>query len=256
MPRRRRKKNYNNFKLIASTLFICGLVVVLLRWVDNRKMKFVRYDAFGIDMPVNYQIHGIDVSRYQKKIHWKSVGEMVVDGIRLNFAFIKATEGVSLTDKQFRYNWKEARKAEMPRGAYHFFTPADDPVRQADLFISRVKLEPGDLPPVLDAELAGSLPPGLYQQKLKTWLDRVEAHYKVKPLIYTNADFYKKYLGAEFDDYPLWVAHYYEQKSPRINRPWTFWQHNDRGKVNGIDAAVDFNVFNGDVIAFQQLLVQ
>ena len=37
------------------------------------KPKFVRYPAFGIDLPVNYAIHGIDVSRYQHNIDWKAV---------------------------------------------------------------------------------------------------------------------------------------------------------------------------------------
>lgn len=255
MPRKR-KSNYNNLKLIASTVFICVLVLVLLQWINSRKVKFVHFDAFGIDMPVAYQVHGIDVSRYQKRIAWAGVKEMKVDNIQLGFAFIKATEGVSLTDKQFQYNWKEAKKKEIPRGAYHFFTPAEDPAKQAKFFISKVKLEPGDLPPVLDAEVASIFPVNVYRQNIKTWLDIVEAHYGVKPIIYTNADFYKKYIGPEFNAYPLWVAHYYERKSPRINRPWTFWQHNDRGNVSGIDAKVDFNVFNGDIIAFQQLLIK
>src|SRR5690349_21373676 len=66
--------------------------------------SFVHYREFGIDVPVNYSIHGIDVSRYQKKISWKDVEEMNVNGIRLGFAFIKATEGVESVDDQFRRN--------------------------------------------------------------------------------------------------------------------------------------------------------
>jgi lysozyme len=69
-------------------------------------------------------------------------------------------------------------------------------------------------------------------------------------------DFYKNYLGQEFDDYPLWVAHYYEQRQPRINRDWSFWQHSDKGSVNGIISKVDFNVFAGDSLAFRELLIK
>ncbi len=253
---RKRSHSFNNIKLIAVTFLFAILVLALLKWINSQKVTFVHYDAFGIEMPVTYQIHGIDVSRHQKRIAWRGVKEMMVKNIQINFAFIKATEGVTIIDKQFKYNWREAKKKEITQGAYHFFTPADDPEKQAALFMSTVKLVAGNLPPVLDAEQAGSVPVEIYRQKIKKWLDIVEAHYKTKPIIYTNAEFYKKYMGSAFDEYPLWVAHYYERKNPRINRSWTFWQHNDMGNVNGIETKVDFNIFNGDLIAFQQLLIK
>jgi lysozyme len=84
----------------------------------------------------------------------------------------------------------------------------------------------------------------------------VENHYKVKPIIYTNVDFYNRNIGSEFDDYPLWVAHYYQPDEPRIKRGWVFWQHSDEGRVNGILSKVDFNVFNGDSVEFRNLLVE
>ncbi|MCH5600339.1 GH25 family lysozyme [Niabella ginsengisoli] len=139
---------------------------------------------------------------------------MNVENIQLNFAFMKATEGLGLTDKNFKYNWRNAKKQGIARGAYHFFIASQDPAKQAQHFISKVKLSPGDLPPVLDAEQASILPVNAFRQKIRTWLTIVETHYKVKPIIYTNADFYKKYLGPEFNTYPLWVAHYYEKENP------------------------------------------
>jgi lysozyme len=44
----------------------------------------------------------------------------------------------------------------------------------------------------------------------------------VKPIIYTNVDYYKNFLGKDFDDYPLGVAHYLQAEKPRIERNW-FW---------------------------------
>ena len=44
----------------------------------QRKSHFVRYAQFGIDIPVNYSIHGIDVSKYQNMIDWESVKAMNV----------------------------------------------------------------------------------------------------------------------------------------------------------------------------------
>jgi hypothetical protein len=53
----------------------------------------------------------------------------------------------------------------------------------------------------------------------------------------------------------LWVAHYEQPTGPRIGRDWSFWQHNEKGHVNGIAQEVDFNVFKGDTVAFKKLLI-
>ena len=119
----------------------------------------------------------------------------------------------------------------------------------------QVELQSGDLPPVLDIEQSSNLRTPALQKELEKWLEMVEAHYHVKPVIYTNISFYKKYLKGKFDDYPLWVAHYLEPDQPRITRDWLFWQHSETGRVNGIISKVDFNVFKGDSTAFRALLV-
>jgi lysozyme len=68
-------------------------------------------------------------------------------------------------------------------------------------------------------------------------------------------DFYKQYLKDDFDQYTLWVAHYLQKERPRIYRDWTFWQHSEGGRVNGILTRVDFDVFNGDSVEFKKLLL-
>jgi lysozyme len=90
---------------------------------------------------------------------------------------------------------------------------------------------------------------------MKEWLDAAEAYYGVRPIIYTYIYFYEKKLDGYFDEYPLWVAHYLQPHQPRIKRQWTFWQHSEKGRVNGILSRVDFNVFNGDSAEFRLLLV-
>ena len=37
-------------------------------------------------------------------------------------------------------------------------------------------------------------------------------------------------------------------------REWSFWQYTDRGKLWGVDGFVDFNVFNGGLEEFGELL--
>jgi lysozyme len=143
----------------------------------------------------------------------------------------------------------------MTRGAYHFFLATKSGKAQAENFIGRVELKSGDLPPVLDVEQTYGVSNVKLRQRVKEWLTTVEAYYGVKPIIYTSADFYKQYLNAEFDEYPLWVAHYLQKNKPRIYREWDFWQHSEQGRVNGILSKVDFNVYSGDSLSFSRLLM-
>jgi lysozyme len=238
--------------IIAAASFIFMLFYL---WDSSTDTKYVSYPEFGIPIPGDYLIHGIDVSKYQQNISWDAVKEMKVREIKLGFAFIKATEGVNNTDPQFKKNWRKARQAGIIRGAYHYFIPSRDGKIQAKNFIDKVEIVSGDLPPVIDIEQTNRVSPAQLRQEMSEWLDAVELYYGVKPIIYTNAEFYKKYLQGYYDHYPLWVAHYLQPNEPRISRDWSFWQHSEQGRVNGIRAKVDFNVFNGDSLAFRSLLV-
>jgi lysozyme len=240
--------------IAAALLFISGYL--LWEWWHYRKIKFTRYPEFGIAIPESYSIHGIDVSKYQDMIVWEEVKAMKVKNIQLGFSFIKATEGIGNTDPRFYRNWKKAKENEIIRGAYHFFIASKDGKMQAENFIDKVKLESGDFPPVLDIEQLNGTSAADLKKEAKKWLEVVENYYQVKPIIYTNVDFYNRNLGSEFDNYPLWAAHYYQPDQPRIGRSWLFWQHSDEGRVNGIVAKVDFNVFNGDSAAFKNLLLR
>ena len=239
----------------ALLLVVAGTATYYFTEFLNRP-KFVRYPAFGIEIPVNYSMHGIDVSHYQANIDWVAVKAMQVKGIKIGFAFVKATEGLDDIDDNFRRNWFNARQAGMPRGAYHFFNAGKSGKAQAQNFISIVSLQKGDMPPVLDVEQSNGASVENIQQRVKDWIDLVESYYKVKPVIYTNIDFYENFLTDRFDDYPLWIAHYLAKDKPRIKRNWIFWQYNEKGNVNGIDAYVDFNVFNGDSADFNKLLIK
>ena len=251
---RRKKRNFPWLILILSTV-----LVLIFLWLYNKwkipKAGFVKYEAFGIPIPENFSIHGIDVSRYQETIAWEEVKEMKVKKIQLVFVFIKATEGISNLDPRFKRNWKKSKKAGMIRGAYHFFIASKDGRLQAENFIKQVDLGKNDLPPVVDIEQINGTSITVLKKELKECLDVLEAHFKVKPVIYTNVDFYTKRLGEEFDEYPLWAAHYFQYNEPRISRNWTFWQHSEEGRVNGIFSKVDFNVFNGDSSAFRKMLI-
>ena len=251
---RKRKKKFAR-AVVATAVALCTIAMLFYYTRSHFTGARVHYPEFGIRMPKKYRIHGIDVSRYQQNISWDLVKEMQVRDIRIGFAFMKATEGISIFDRSFKRNWRRSGNEGLPRGAYHYFIPTISGEKQAEYFIKHVKLKTGDLPPVLDIEETRGVPSRVLISNLKVWLSMVEEHYGVKPIIYSGANFYRQYLSGEFEDYPLWIAHY-ETDSPRIGRPWQFWQHNEKGRVDGIDAFVDFNVFAGDSLAFKEMLVR
>ena len=252
--RKKRRSVFDSFiRLLGVLILLLISGYYIIKFINTPSR--LQYKTFGINMP-GYTIHGIDVSRYQRVIDWEDVKAMNVDNIRIGFAFIKATEGVQMVDEQFRRNWVEAENYELPKGAYHFFVPGKSGLEQARNFISIVQLKPGDLPPVLDVETAGNATVLTVQREMRKWLNAVEQHYHIMPIIYSNIEFYHRYVAGCFDNYPFWIAHYLQPERPRIDRKWSFWQHSERGHVNGIATPVDFNVFSGDSLEFGELMLK
>lgn len=258
----KKKKKHSLLPWILILVFITAMLpiayFVYKKHVQNTRVepaKAAFYTAFGIPIPTGYTIHGIDVSKHQQYIHWPAVAKMEIKNTKINFVFIKATEGLNDTDKYFKFNWQQLKQQQLTRGAYLFFLATKSGKQQAENYIKTVQLEKGDLPPVVDIEELYGVAPTVMRKRVKECLDVLEQHYKVKPIVYSYVDFYEQYMGKNFDDYPLWIAHYFEKEKPRINRDWQFWQHNENGRINGITTKVDFNVFKGDTTSFNKLLI-
>jgi lysozyme len=253
---RRKNKKKSATKSFFRIFTVVSVALILVYTLVNLYLikPHIYYPGFEINIPIGYEIHGIDVSRYQSRINWEEVKEMEVDGIKIGFAFIKATEGENNVDPQFKRNWRNVHKQNIPTGAYHFYIPGLNPDNQAKNFINVVSLKNGDLPPVLDIEISRNVPIIQMQKDVKRWLQLIENHYGIKPIIYTNISFYETYFHSGFEEYPIWIAHYLQPLQPRTNRHWIFWQHSEKGRVNGIRGKVDFNVFYGDSSDFRAVL--
>ncbi|MEG4073168.1 GH25 family lysozyme [Microcoleus sp. Pol14C2] len=186
-------------------------------------------------------IRGIDVSDYQPNVNWQEVAR---DGIA--FAFVKSTEGATFVAQSFARNWAAMKAAGIQRGAYHFFQPASSIQEQIDLFLKTVKLEPGDLPPVLDVETTGGLSVDQLCDRAAMWLEAVEKATLMRPIIYTYPGFWDNLGTTRFADYPLWIAHYTTAEEPWVPggwKTWTFWQYSDTGTVSGVSGNVDTNIY-------------
>lgn len=268
-PRKKKAKKTSRLKYYLSVIvvalllspFYYGYIIKTVsytwRWVKDigQDPDYRVYKSFGIRIPSNYQIHGIDVSYAQGKINWRKVSSMEEDGVHIRFAFIKATEGLLTVDPYFKRNWREAKKVGIPCGAYHFFRPKKSGLWQARFFLQNISPDKNGLPMVVDVERLDSKTPAALRKELKDFLRYVENQTGTTPLIYTGISFYRDYLAGYFDDYPLWIAHYNRDKlnvSAATN--WKFWQHSETGRVNGINHTVDFDVFKGDSVAFARFV--
>jgi len=229
-------------------------VISLVFCVTNVPMKQNKLFLLGIGIFIlschtiterlsGFEVHGIDVSHHQGWINWDSIAVQPI-----HFAFVKATEGAEHRDSLFSYNWAEMERIGIIRGAYHFFSPGVDPKLQAENFINQVAFMPGDLVPVVDVEVLGKNSADDLRDKLITWLDIIETHYGVRPLIYSNQKFYLENLLDFENEYPTWIARY-NTIAPSISftAPWDFWQYGNQGRVDGIKGAVDLNVFRGSL---------
>jgi lysozyme len=219
---------------------------------EERKIENLRiYEIVGRHKD---KVFGIDVSHYQGRINWDSV-QSAKHSFPLHFVFVRATAGKNGKDSAFKTNWREAKERGFIRGAYHYYRPDENSIEQADYFIKTVKLSKGDLPPVLDIE---QIPAGQSMDRLKTglkrWLDKVEEHYGVRPILYSGESFYTDFLKEEFADYDMWIANYsfFEDE---IRPEWQFWQFTDKAVINGIEGDVDVNIFNGDLAGLKAMRI-
>lgn len=201
------------------------------------------------------KVIGIDVSEFQGKIDWEDV-EILDEKYPVQFVFIRATAGNNRVDRQFKKNWEGAKENKMMRGAYHYYRPNENSIEQADLFIKTVKLQKGDLPPVLDIEkLPKNQSLDSLKVGLKRWLTKVEKHYQVRPIIYSGERYYTDFLKEEFSEYLFWIANYnfYREK---IEDDWLFWQFTEKASLPGIKHRVDVNIYNGDIEQLQFITVE
>ncbi|WP_335932931.1 glycoside hydrolase family 25 protein [Streptomyces sp. PTD5-9] len=226
--------------------------------------------AVGAAPPSAYPVDGVDTSHHNHEskgrdrpteIDWRRVAAAN------DFAFLKATQGVSGKDSWFARDYAEVSRTPMFRAPYHFFDPKDtaDGAAQAGHFVATARAAgyrgdgAGELPPVLDVE---KLPAGggkevcprrLRTQQARIFLQEVRKAFGVTPIVYTRASFVAECMGGKgeaFAGHPLWLARYGSgSREPRevsgAGRSWSFWQHTRTGSAPGIEGPVDRDVFRG-----------
>jgi len=267
-----RRKNYFLRRKIVLVILIIALIgtglylkqsityyyALYFNKFTHKKLKNSENETLRIQKIISDNLdktYGFDISHYQNKedIKWDSlsIGNKTIP---LEFVVMRATMGNRNADKNFDEFWSSAKEHNLIRGAYHFYRADEDPVIQANNFLDNVKLESGDLPPVLDIE---KIPKTKSNEKLiedlKVWCKIIEETYGVKPIIYTYYHYYKDFLRGEFDDYPIWLANYNDVPAPSPEDQWDFWQFTENGIVYGINSKIDLNIYNGGVWSLKNL---
>lgn len=227
--------------LLVGVLLLCGII-------GGSRAYHIFMTSTGRQSPDvpdkrTYPVRGVDISYYQGNIDWNALTAQGID-----FAFIKATEGVDHCDSQFSQSWSSAAQAQIYVGAYHFYRFENSGEQQAQNFINTVPVTENTLPPVIDVELYPSLETepdaATARENLQEMLDLLEAHYGVKPILYAAPNTYRKYVKGFADEYPIWISNYYYE--PYFD--WTFWQYTDSGLLEGYDGDqihIDLNVYCG-----------
>ncbi|QBF33076.1 GH25 family lysozyme [Thalassococcus sp. S3] len=203
---------------------------------------------FAGRQPTTYPVQGMDAARFQTSVDWaraKAVG--------IEFVFLKATEGGDLADPKFRDHWHGAGRADIARGAYHFYYFCTAPEVQAQFFIRTVPKTRGTLPPVLDMEWNPFSPTcqrrpdgATIRAEMQRWLDIVEAHFGQRPIIYTTPGFYEDAGLGAFRGYEFWLRATAETPAQVYpGQPWRFWQYTATGTLPNTPGSIDINAFNG-----------
>jgi lysozyme len=207
-------------------------------------------------------VNGLDVSYHQGAIDWGRVA-----GAGKDFVYVRASAGTLTSDPAYATNHAGARAAGLAVGAYHFGNPdstANDALNEARWFLQNAAVASGDLVPVLDLEVSNGLGAAALTTWAQTWLAEVESAIGVRPLIYTNPNFWSSSMANTDwfarNGYQLWVAQWTVASQPIVpagnwgGEGWTFWQHSSTGSVPGVSGPVDLDRFNGSVLP-ESLLV-
>lgn len=188
-------------------------------------------------------VHGIDLSHYQGDVFWEAVG----DNRKTAYVYLKATEGGDRIDDRYEENIRLAKKHGLKVGSYHFFRPKTPLHLQLDNFTTQCRPADQDLIPMIDIETRGGLSVEAFTDSLATFLQLIEEYYHQKPLIYTGANFYDKYLAGSLpEEYKTMIAQYTDYEPTLIDdRDITMWQYTGKGRIGGVKGNVDKSRFLG-----------
>ncbi len=220
-------------------VFLSTIAYILLQ---TKRASFI-YSDYGVAIPPEYPIIGMDISHHQGEINYEETMQMGTAKDSIQFVYIKVTEGTNFLDSKFDENAEGFAAHGMNYGFYHYYQPDASAEKQALFYCETIKRYNFKLIPVVDIEVIGNQSKSRLVDSLTVFINRVDEILESRPMIYTYVSFYKDYLhNTSLDTELYWLASY-NRKNPYMDMPNALiWQFTERGNVNGISTKVDLNV--------------
>lgn len=202
--------------------------------------------------------NGIDVSKWQEKINWKSVKATGVDFAIIRIGY-RGENGTIYKDDCADYNIQQAVKNDILVGVYFFSTAVNtaEAIEEASWTANAIKSYPISYPVVYDCE--GFMNPESRMYSLSNsqrtdnalvFLGEIEKS-GYDGMFYAAKKEMENSLRWDISRieslYKIWVAHYPLVTYPNIANPdysgkYDMWQYTNMGKVNGIKGNADMVV--------------
>ncbi len=239
--RRRGKHAGSKKKLAVIVVLVLGLLVgAAVGAVALYRRGYIQLNNPSLK---DYPVRGVDVSAFQRTIDWP----LLVQSTKIDFAFIKASEGAQVQDRKFRQNWSAARGL-VARSAYHFFTFCASGQTQATNFLD-VLAQGSEMPPAVDVEFSGNCKSygslADVRAQLSIFLSTVRVATGRTPILYVTSQSFDRIVHGYFDNYPLWVRDVVSTPSSVDFRHLSFWQYAGNGRADGVRGLIDLNAFVG-----------
>lgn len=193
----------------------------------------------------------IDVSRYQGLIDWAQVAAAGYKGAMLktvstNHKLSKRSDGLYI-DPTFETNYRNARATGLDVGVYYYTYATSEAMADAELSLLRQAVYGKELTLPVAVDVEDNRLTSLDKQSL-TDLTAYALH-EVEQMgfyaqLYTYTSFANTRLymgGAALSPYDVWLADY-TGKTPNVTFNYNAHQHTSKGRVPGINGAVDLDV--------------
>ena len=198
------------------------------------------------------EIKGIDVSRWNGNIDWKTVANY-----GMGFAILRITEKGNIVDSTFEPNYKGCIENKIPVGVYKYSyaTTIAQIENEANIVIKTLNKRKLNYPVFLDIEdkCQENLSDSLMMKMIEAFRTIIiKAGYKFG--IYCGYSWYQNQLPGGAKKYDVWTARYPNNDTgelqERLRVPASTdvvgWQYSSKATIPGISTKVDRSVFYKD----------
>ena len=182
------------------------------------------------------ELAGIDVSKYQKNIDWKTVAKSK------KFAIIRAGYGKGNIDEYWEKNYKGAKSAGVKVGAYwySYANSVDAAKQEAKGFLKALEGKQLEWPVYYDIEEQSIYKNNLHNDIAKAFCDIMQSHKYYCGIYSSSYPLTYNFKSDIKNKYTIWCAHYGVSK-PSYTGPYDIWQ-TGYGNVNGVNGDCDLDI--------------